>query len=47
MLGIMGFLSEQTIPGSVPILTGVVKPYDGEVMAPFEADFSLVDKLFS
>jgi hypothetical protein len=44
MLGIMGFLSEQTIPGSVPILTGVVQPYHGEVMAPFEADFSLVDK---
>jgi Chlorophyll A-B binding protein len=30
-----GFLSEQTIPGSVPLLTGVVKPYAGEVMAPF------------
>ena len=35
MLGIFGFLSEQTIPGSVPILTGIVKPYAGEVMAPF------------
>ena len=35
MLGIIGFLSEQTIPGSVPVLTGVVKPYAGEVMAPF------------
>jgi hypothetical protein len=45
MLGIMGFLSEQTIPGSVPILKGVVKPYSGEVMAPFAADFSIIDRL--
>mmetsp|Transcript_4543 Transcript_4543/g.13093 ORF Transcript_4543/g.13093 Transcript_4543/m.13093 type:complete len:243 (+) Transcript_4543:128-856(+) len=35
MLGIFGFLCEQTIPGSVPALTGIVKPYAGEVMAPF------------
>ena len=35
MLGIFGFLCEQTIPGSVPALVGVVKPYAGEVMAPF------------
>jgi len=35
MLGIFGFLAEQTIPGSVPLLTGVVKPYEGQVMAPF------------
>jgi len=37
MLGIMGFLAEQKVPGSVPALTGVVKPYAGEVMAPFAA----------
>jgi len=35
MLGIMGFLSAQTIPGSVPLLEGVVPSYSGEVMAPF------------
>jgi len=35
MLGIFGFLSEQTIPGSVPVLGGIVQPYSGEVMAPF------------
>ena len=35
MLGIFGFLCEQTIPGSVPALGGIVKPYAGEVMAPF------------
>jgi hypothetical protein len=35
MLGIFGFLSEQTIPGSVPILKGLVGEYSGNVMDPF------------
>jgi len=35
MLGIFGFLSEQTASGSVPLLSGIVSPYDGEPMAPF------------
>eukprot|EP00816_Leptocylindrus_hargravesii_P009638 CAMPEP_0196802464 /NCGR_PEP_ID=MMETSP1362-20130617/2071_1 /TAXON_ID=163516 /ORGANISM="Leptocylindrus danicus, Strain CCMP1856" /LENGTH=247 /DNA_ID=CAMNT_0042173767 /DNA_START=13 /DNA_END=756 /DNA_ORIENTATION=+ len=34
MLGIFGFLCAQTIPGSVPALSGVVPAYSGEVMAP-------------
>jgi len=34
MLGIIGFLSEAKIPGSVPWLTGRIPAYDGEVMAP-------------
>lgn len=34
MLGIFGFLSAQTIEGSVPALKGVVPAYSGEVMAP-------------
>jgi len=38
MLGIFGFLSAQTIPGSVPVLDGIVTPYSGEVMAPFSAN---------
>ena len=38
MLGIFGFLSAQTVPGSVPALADIVKPYSGEVMAPFEAN---------
>jgi len=38
MLGIFGFLSAQAIPGSVPVLSGVVQPYSGEVMAPFSAN---------
>jgi hypothetical protein len=35
MLGIFGFLSESKIPGSVPALSGIIKPYAGEYMAPF------------
>ena len=36
MLGIFGFLSEQKVPGSVPLLTGLVKPLpDLEIMGPF------------
>jgi len=35
MIGILGFLSEQTTAGSVPALSGIVQPYSGEVMAPF------------
>jgi len=35
MIGILGFLQEETLPGSVPALKGIVGSYDGEVMAPF------------
>lgn len=35
MFGIFGFLAEATTPGSVPVLSGIVQPYSGEVMAPF------------
>eukprot|EP00751_Fragilariopsis_kerguelensis_P038129 CAMPEP_0170939626 /NCGR_PEP_ID=MMETSP0735-20130129/22080_1 /TAXON_ID=186038 /ORGANISM="Fragilariopsis kerguelensis, Strain L26-C5" /LENGTH=247 /DNA_ID=CAMNT_0011345111 /DNA_START=103 /DNA_END=846 /DNA_ORIENTATION=+ len=35
MLGLFGFLCAQTIPGSVPLLSSIVQPYNGEVMAPF------------
>merc|ERR550537_1895889 len=38
MIGIMGFLAEQKIPGAVPFLNGLVKPYDGNVMSPFTAE---------
>jgi hypothetical protein len=36
-LGIMAFLAEQKVPGSVPALSGFanLKPYAGEIMAPF------------
>jgi len=35
MIGIMGFLSEGKIEGSVPALKGIIPAYAGEVMAPF------------
>ncbi|GMI51025.1 hypothetical protein ScalyP_jg8613 [Parmales sp. scaly parma] len=35
MIGIMGFVAEQSTEGSVPLLKGVVQHYDGQVMAPF------------
>jgi len=42
MFGIMGFVAEAKVPGAVPALTGVIKPYTGEVMAPFSgADANL------
>jgi hypothetical protein len=37
MLGIMGFVAESKVPGAVPALAGLIKPYSGEVMAPFSA----------
>ena len=37
MLGIMGFMAESKIPGSVPAIAGQIKPYSGEIMAPFSA----------
>lgn len=42
MLGIMGFIAADKVPGSVPILDaiGATKPYDGNVMIPFEGQFS-------
>merc|ERR1719231_710068 len=41
MIGIFGFISEAKVPGSVPALTGIVKSYDGDVMAPFASDFHI------
>merc|ERR1712205_141202 len=35
MLGLMSFVAAAKVPGSVPALEGVLKPYNGEVMAPF------------
>merc|ERR1711998_669468 len=34
MIGIFGFVSESCVPGSVPALTGLIKPFAGDVMAP-------------
>jgi len=35
MIGIMAFVSEAKVPGSVPALKGMITAYSGEVMAPF------------
>ena len=35
MIGIFGFVSESMVPGSVPLLKGVIAPYAGDVMQPF------------
>jgi len=40
MIGIFGFMAESKVPGSVPALSGLIKPYVGEYMAPFTADAS-------
>lgn len=40
MLGIFAFLSADTIPGSVPLLKDIAIPYDGDVMVPFQGQFS-------
>jgi len=37
MLGIMAFVSEAKVPGSVPALKGLIAPYAGNPMGPFTA----------
>merc|ERR1719460_2179826 len=34
MIGLMGFVSESQVPGSVPFLKGLIKYYDSDVMQP-------------
>ena len=43
MLGLFSLLSESAVPGSVPALDGIESfpKYAGNVMIPFEGDFSL------
>eukprot|EP00978_Attheya_sp_CCMP212_P022565 scaffold67481_cov53-Attheya_sp.AAC.4 len=36
-IGILGFISEQRLEGSVPLLKGLVTHYSGETMAPFSS----------
>merc|ERR1719321_2538723 len=38
MLGLFSLISEARVPGAVPALSGLIKPYDGEVMGPFTAN---------
>jgi len=41
MIGIFGFMAADAVPKSVPFLNEYAQPYDGNIMAPFAADFSL------
>jgi len=45
MIGTMGFVSEASVPGSVPILTGKIPAYEGNFWAPFQADYSFFDAM--
>jgi hypothetical protein len=43
MIGLMGFLSESKLPGSVPPFANLdLRPYSGDIMAPFDANFHLL-----
>ena len=47
MIGIMGFLAEGKVEGSVPLLKGVIPSYAGEPMAPFSTSvLPKIDVLF-
>jgi len=37
MMGIIGCLTEQKVEGSVPLIAGLLKHYDGEVMNPLQS----------
>merc|ERR1711877_56196 len=41
MIGLFSLISEARVPGAVPALAGLIKPYDGEVMGPFTASDSV------
>lgn len=41
MIGIFGFMAADAVPGSVPALNNIAIPYSGNIMAPFETNFSL------
>merc|ERR1719321_62112 len=38
MLGFMSLVAEAKVPGAVPALTGLIKKYDGQPMAPFNGN---------
>jgi len=40
-IGIMGCLAESKVEGAVPAIAGKIAHYDGDYMAPFEANFHL------
>lgn len=40
MIGIFGFMAADKVEGSVPFLAQYAQPYDGNIMVPFEGQFS-------
>jgi len=40
-IGLIAFLSEGKVPGSVPLLKGLIPAYAGDPMAPFQGNFHL------
>jgi len=40
MIGLMSLLAASRVPGSVPALEGLIKPYSGNVMIPFTGYFN-------
>merc|ERR1712029_155036 len=46
MIGIFGFLAADKVEGSVPALKGIAIPYSGDVMVPFEGQFSYFNQFF-
>jgi hypothetical protein len=40
MIGMFGFISADTVAGSVPLLNDIAIPYSGNPMIPFEGQFS-------
>merc|ERR1719352_777147 len=50
MLGLFSLISEARVPGAVPALAGLIKPYDGEVMAPLsdlDTNLAFVNDMFA
>jgi hypothetical protein len=50
MLGLFSLISEARVPGSVPALAGLIKPYDGDVMAPLsdlDTNLAFVNDMFA
>merc|ERR1712151_1295488 len=50
MFGLFSLISEAKVPGSVPALAGLIKPYDGEVMAPLsdlDTNLAFVSDMFA
>jgi len=45
MIGIFGFLAADSTPGAVPFLREYAQAYDGNIMAPFSSDFSILTPL--